>query len=360
MIIRRETNAGSNDLNVVYRPCRIDEMLGNSTNKRIITNALKTGKVPHTQLFAGPAGCGKTTAAKIVALGLNCEEKGISPEPCLECNSCTTILEGNSIDVKEINVGQTGGKDYVDSIVRDLPMAPFNNRFKVLIFDEAHELTAAAKDLLLKPTENGYSHVYFIFCTNQPEKLKSKGKKEGDAFLERCSILNFNRINTPLIKDLLQNVCEFEGFGYDKKIIDFIAAECKGVPRNALVWLNQIATEGSWTTEVAQRICSGIELADDPKIRDFCKALTQGNFKVAMQLYEEIDTAAGEGLRIPVAYWFAGCLRNAKRVPEARKFSAILDLVTVPIYEQGKSANPRWFNLIFKITDLVNVAGRKN
>ena len=135
MIIRRGTKTGSNDLNVVYRPCKVDEMLGNKTDKKLIKNALDSGKTPHTQLFTGDAGCGKTTAAKVVALGLNCEKNGVSSDPCLECPTCKSILEGHNVDIREINVGQSNGKAYVEAIVRESPMAPFTCRYKVLIFD---------------------------------------------------------------------------------------------------------------------------------------------------------------------------------------------------------------------------------
>ena len=352
MIIRRETKTGSNDLNVVYRPCKIDELIGNETNKRIIKNSLDSNKIPHTQLFIGDAGCGKTTVAKIVALGLNCEEKGVSSDPCLECATCKSILEGNNIDVKEINVGQSGGKGYVDTIVRDLPMAPFSSRYKVLIFDEAHELTTAAKDLLLKPTETGYSHVYFIFCTNQPEKLKSKAKG-GDAFLDRCFTANFDRIDINKIKNLLKNVCEFEGFQYNSDVLDMIAEESKGVPRNALVWLSQVALEGSWLLTAAKEICNVIVGDDDPNIIGLCRALNKGSFKESVVIFDKIKTVPIESLRIVVTSYFVSCLKRAKIVKEARKFSGVLDILTVPIYEQGKSASHRWYNYMFKVTDKI-------
>jgi DNA polymerase III delta prime subunit len=300
--------------------------------------------------------CGKTTAAKIIALGLNCETNGVSSAPCLECPSCRSILEGNSQDVKEINVGQEGGKAYVDSIVRDLPYAPFNTRYKVIIFDEADELTAAAKDLLLKPTENGYDHVYFIFCTNQPEKLKSKKKDAGEAFLSRCSTLNFKRIDTKLLQGLVRNVCDFEGYPANNEVLDLIVEEAKGVPRTALVRLNQVATEGSWTLSAAKEICEVWSEEDDPQVKAFCQALNKGSFIESVTIYDKITNLNAESLRIPVSYYFTSCLRNSKKVPDARKFSAILDEVNIPIYEQGRMANPRWYNLIFKITDIVNSA----
>lgn len=354
MIVRRESKAGANDLNVVYRPCRIDELLGNETNKRIIKNSLDSGKVPHTWLFTGYPGCGKTTAARIIALGLNCKINGVSSTPCLECPSCKSILDGNSIDVKEINVGQAGGKDYVDSIVRDLSSSPFNSNAKVLIFDEAHELTSAAKDLLLKPIESGYNHVYFIFCTNQPEKLRSRKKDVGEAFLDRCNILNFDRVNDELITGLLLNICEFEGINYNLDVLEFVSKESTGVPRNAIVWLNQIITEGSWSISVAKEICGVLVEENDPQIIDLCRALNTGSFKEAISLFAGMRSVNVESVRITVTGYFVSCLKRSKRVSEARKYSSILDILTIPIYEIGKLAEHKWYNYMFKVTDVIN------
>lgn len=359
MIIRRETNTGSNDLNIVYRPCKIDELIGNETNKRMIKNYLDTNKVPHTQLFTGDAGCGKTTAAKIMALGLNCETNGVSSNPCLECSSCRTILEGNNIDVKEINVGQSGGKDYVDAIVRDLPMSPFNTRYKVFIFDEAHKLTAAAKDLLLKPIEQGYDHVYFIFCTNQPEELRSKVKDAGEPFLRRCFSLEFKRIDQSHMKDLLQNVCEFEGFQFSSDVLNVIAEESKGASGNALVWLSQIAAEGSWDLSVAKEICRSSSVEDDPQVIELFKSLNKGSFKESIEIFTKIKTVPIESIRIGISGLFVGCLKRSKTVPAARKFSKVLDIITIPIYEQGKLAEHKWYNYMFKITDIIMESNKR-
>lgn len=360
MIVRRESSNGANDLGVVYRPCKVNELLGNEISKKIVKNSLDTNKVPHTQLFTGDAGCGKTTVARIVALGLNCETNGVSSEPCLVCNSCRSIMNENSVDVREINVGQSGGKDYVDAIVRDLVMAPFNSRYKVIIFDEAHELTTAAKDLLLKPLESGYDHVYFIFCTNQPNKLRSKSKDSGEPFLDRCTVVNFGRIDNSLIKGLLTNVCEFEGFQYTGEVINLITEESQGVPRNALVWLNQIAIEGTWSLQSAKVICGALSEDDDPQVLALCQALNKGSFKEAVDIFEKIKTIPVENIRISVDGYFVSCLKRSPKIGDARKFSSILNVSSIPIYEQGKLAGNKFYNYLFKITDIVNDPSRRS
>lgn len=352
MIIRRDTSTGSNDLNVVYRPCTVDEIISNDINKNLIRNALDSGKVPHTQLFVGGAGLGKTTAARIVALGLNCETNGVSSKPCLECNTCKSILEGNSIDIKEINVGQSGGKDYVSAIIKDLPQSPFSARYKVIIFDEAHKLTPDAKDLLLKPTENGYSHVYFIFCTNQPEKLMTK-TKNGNPFMGRCSALNFSKVPLQLISDLLKDVCEFEGFPYSKDIIDVIVSGCEGTPRVALTRLNQVALEGSWEIAAVQSICNATVESEDPQVIELCRAINEGNFKLSIDLFEKIDSVSVETLRIIVANYFVSCLKRSKRVQDGNKYSKILDIILEPIHEQGKLSEYKWYNYMYKMVEVV-------
>lgn len=353
MIIRRESLYGSNDLHVVYRPYKVEELLGNDVGKRLMANALDTGKVQHTQLFTGPAGCGKTTAARIMALGLNCDTNGISSKPCLECKSCKSIIEGTSIDVKEINVGQSNGKDAVDSIIRELSTSPFNSRFKVIIFDEAHELTAAAKDLLLKPTENGYEHVYFIFCTNQPEKLKGKSKSGDSPFLERCSTINFNRVSPETMLLLLRNVCEFEGFPFNEEVLDIIVRESLGVPRVALIWLNQIAIEGSWGIEAAKNICGLLTDEEEPKIIDICRLLNKGSFKEAVSVFDSMTSTPVETIRILSCNYFVACLKNSKKVSDGIRYSKILDVLLEPIYDNSKNGVYKWYNYMFKVAEVV-------
>lgn len=349
MLIRRLSRAGANDLNTIYRPCKVDEMLGNSTNVNIIRKGLNNGDLHHSLLFIGDPGCGKTTAARIVALGLNCEESEVSTsDPCLKCESCKSILNHNNMDVFEINAGQSGGKDMVNEVIKDLPSSPFYSRYKVLIFDEAHQLTPQAKDLLLKIIEDGYSHVHFIFCSNQPEKFPK-------TFLDRCNVMYFGRISIELINDMLINVSDFEGFPRTEEVIRYLAEESKGVPRNALLWLKQVNDEGSWTLEAAKNVV-GISMGeDDPNIIEISKALIRGSFKDACKIYDSVKKKnQAESVRISMFGYFTGCLKRARNFNEARKFSKVLDLLANPIYDSGRPGDNKLYHYMFKVVDTLN------
>lgn len=349
MIIKRESKSGSNDLHTVYRPCKIDEIVGQTTNVKILKKNLDEDSVPHTQLFTGHAGCGKTSAARIVALSLNCE-KGVSSDPCLKCRSCKSILNGNSIDVREINVGKEGGKADVENVVKNIASSPYSSRHKIFIFDEAHKLTEAAKDSLLKTIEDGYSHVYFIFCTNQPEKLK--GKKKEDPFLDRCTVKSFDRLNIREIYSILQNVSEFEGMNYNIEVLKYIAEECNGVPRRALIWLNQINDEGSWMLAAAKKIAIDVSDMEDPQVFELAKLLLRGDFATSVKQFPKLNMPV-ESIRIAICGFFVGCLKRSNTKINSRKISKVLDILTEPMYDNGKVAEHKFFNLMFKITDIM-------
>lgn len=371
MIVKRKSRTAGNDIQTVYRPCKLNEFFGNKTNKNIIKGNLDNNRVPHSFLFTGAPGCGKTTMARIIALGLNCEEgqsaedwaadvlqalgedvtKGPTSEPCLECRSCKSIINHNSMDTMEINVGAYGNKDDVLKVIDDLPTAPFIDRYKVLIMDEAHKLTSASQDVLLKIIEDSYSHVYFIFCTNEPQKLK-------DAFVERCNVMHFGRLPVDTIHKLLLDVCDGEGIDRSDKneVLKYLSEESEGVPRKALIWLKQVNDEGSWSLEAAKQVTGLLLDEADPQIIELSRTLLKGGWKKSLALYKDkkMEKMPAESIRIAVAGFFVGCLKRSRTFPEGRKFSKILDVLTVPIYETGKLGQHKLINYMFKVVDLVN------
>ncbi len=345
MLVRRETKTGSNDFNVLYRPLKVDEMLGQETNRKMVKKWLDDGTMPHTLLLTGEPGCGKTTMSRIIALGLNCDDTPGS-EPCLKCNTCLSIINHSSIDVMEINVGSHGTKGDVTAIVRDFPGAPFSSNFKIIIFDEAQDLTSASQNLLLKIIEDGFSHVYVLFCTNEPQKLKP-------AFIGgRVTRMHFDRLDNESLFNLLKNVAEFEGMSYKETILLYLAEEAKGVPRDCLPWLKQINDESSWTIEAAKEIIGILIDEEHPQIIDICNELLKGEWKKSFKMYEKINLPA-ENIRAAMAGYFIWRMKRAKNLGHARQLSDMVDCIIEPIYDPGKLGNHKMINAMFKIVSIV-------
>ncbi len=348
MLIKRTMDSGANDLQTIYRPCTVKEVIGNDVNKNMIGSCLHNGTLSHSLLFTGPAGCGKTTMARIISLGLNCKETEISTdEPCLECEICKSTLNQKNLDVVEINVGKDSGKAAVTQIVKDLSFAPMFCKYKVLIFDEAHELSKSAQDLLLKVIEDGYSHVYFIFCTNLPEKLRP-------AFLSRVTTMNFSRLPDDELLETLKNICDFEGASYKEDVLSYIVEASKGVPRDAIKYLKQVIDEQSWELSNIKLMLSNYLLdEEDPNIMEIGKALEAGSFKGALGILEKLKNVPEEGIRIALAGFFTVRLKRSKTFEAGHKYSSILDIITEPIYMTGKPAHHVLVNYLFKTVSII-------
>lgn len=348
MLIKRETSSGANDLQTVYRPCAVDEIIGQELTKKIIKTGLKEGSLPHSFLFTGPAGCGKTTMARVIALGLNCKSVDVSTDkPCLDCKCCTATLSQKNMDVVEINVGKDGGKGAVTKIVEDLNFAPLMSRYKVLIFDEAHELTKSSQDLLLKVIEDGFSHVYFIFCTNKPEKL-------AEAFISRTTILKFDYLYDKNLLDILINICEFEGIPYDIDVLNYVVNISKGVPRNAIKYLKQVFDEKSWNLVDLKKLLHGQILDEDsPDLLELGSVVLKGSFRAAVSLLNKFKNIPAESVRAGLAGIVTYRLEHHQGFDDGDKYSKILDFLTVPIYVTGKPAHHVLVNYIYKATRIM-------
>lgn len=348
MLIKRTMPSGANDLHTVYRPCSVQEVIGQETNKKVIENGLRNGSISHSLLFTGPAGCGKTTMARIIALGLNCKDSDSSTDkPCLDCICCKATLNQKNLDVIEINVGKDGGKAAVTKVVSDLSFSPLLGRCKVLIFDEAHELTKSAQDLLLKIIEDGYSHVYFIFCTNKPESLM-------EAFGSRVTVMYFDRMPDAELLGVLTNICDFEGITYKQPVLDYIVSFSEGIPRNAIKYLKQVFDEQSWDLEIIKTMLTGHLLDEDhPDLMEIGKALKAGSFKEALSLLKKVNNVPEETVRAALAGFFTNQLKWARTVGDGDKLSSALDVLTVPIYVKGRSGHHVLVNCMYKVTRIM-------
>lgn len=215
-----------------WRPQLFKDVVGQEHVTKTLQNAISTGRIAHAYLFSGPRGVGKTTVARILAKAVNCM-KGISPEPCEECNTCREITAGRSIDVIEIDAASNRGIDEIRELRESVKFAPVSGRYKVYIIDEAHMLTIEAFNALLKTLEEPPEHVIFILATTEPYKIPA-------TILSRCQRFDFRRLNRSEIVGRLREMAKSDSFSIDDDSLFLIAESADGSMRDALSILDQL------------------------------------------------------------------------------------------------------------------------
>ena len=217
-----------------YRPSTFAEVIGQDHVTQPLSNALSADKVHHAYLFSGPRGCGKTSSARIMARSLNCE-KGPTPTPCGQCQSCKDLVANGpgSIDVIEIDAATHGLVDDARELRDKAFFAPVNSKYKIYIIDEAHQLGTGAANALLKVVEEPPPHVLFIFATTEPEKLIS-------TIRSRTHHYPFRLVPPGILASHLEKVCESEGVKVAKGVIPLVVRASGGSVRDALSVLGQL------------------------------------------------------------------------------------------------------------------------
>ena len=231
-----------------YRPSTFSEVIGQEHVTEPLSNALESGKIHHAYLFSGPRGCGKTSSARIMARSLNCE-KGPTPNPCGECQSCKDLVANGpgSIDVIELDAATHGLVDDARDLRDKAFFAPVSSRYKIYIIDEAHQLGPGAANALLKVVEEPPPHVLFIFATTEPEKLIS-------TIRSRTHHYPFRLVPPGILATHLEKVCESEGIKVAKGVIPLVVRASGGSVRDALSVLGQLlagAGKSGVTYEIA-------------------------------------------------------------------------------------------------------------
>jgi DNA polymerase III subunit gamma/tau len=218
-----------------YRPGTFAEVVGQEHVTEPIQQALRSGRIHHAYLFSGPRGCGKTSSARILARSLNCE-KGPTPTPCGECDSCVALAPNGagSLDVIEIDAASHGLVDDARDLRERAYFAPVSSRFKVYVIDEAHMVTAQAFNALLKVVEEPPPHVKFIFATTEPEKVLPTIKS-------RTFHYRFRLIPPSILREFLGDLCEREGIKVDPLVLPLVVRAGAGSARDALSVLDQLA-----------------------------------------------------------------------------------------------------------------------
>lgn len=228
----------SNTFYLKYRPKNLDE-LDLKDVRESLQKIVKSGKIPHAFLFSGPRGTGKTSAARIIAKILNCENRRKnSIQPCDKCDQCKSIKTGNNLDVIELDAASHRGIDDVRALREAVKLSPARANKKVYIIDESHMLTTEASNALLKTLEEPPDHVVFILATTNPEKLIP-------TIRSRTTNIIFNKANTEEIKRSLERVIKKERIKTDSETLSLIANTSDGSFRDAIKIVEQLVSEGS-------------------------------------------------------------------------------------------------------------------
>ena len=217
-----------------YRPSVFADVIGQEHVTVPLSNALESGRTHHAYLFSGPRGCGKTSSARIMARSLNCE-KGPTPNPCGQCQSCKDLVANGpgSLDVIELDAATHGLVDDARDLRDKAFFAPVQSRYKIYIIDEAHQLGPGAANALLKVVEEPPAHVIFIFATTEPDKLIA-------TIRSRTHHYPFRLVPPGTLATHLEKVCNAEGVKVDKGVIPLVVRASGGSVRDALSVLGQL------------------------------------------------------------------------------------------------------------------------
>jgi DNA polymerase-3 subunit gamma/tau len=269
-----------------YRPRTFAEIIGQEHVTEPLTQALRTGRLHHAYLFSGPRGCGKTSCARILARSLNCV-RGPTPEPCGECESCRSLAnEGaGSIDVIEIDAASHGGVDDARELRERAFFAPVASRYKIYVIDEAHMVSPAGFNALLKLVEEPPDYVMFVFATTEPEKVLGTIKS-------RTHHYPFRLIPPGVLRPYLEKLCQEEGVAVEPAVFPLVVRAGAGSVRDALSVLDQLIAGAGPEGVAYSRAVALLGVTDVTLIDEMCDAVAAGDGAAA---YATIDRVAEAG-----------------------------------------------------------------
>lgn len=269
-----------------YRPQTFADVVGQEAVVRTLVNAIEQGKVRQAYLFAGPRGTGKTSLARILAKSLNCRQ-GPTPKPDNTCHACVAISNGTSLDVIEMDAASQRGIDDIREIRERVVLQPVEGTYKVYILDEAHQLTDAAWNALLKLIEEPPPHLLFVFCTTELQKVLPTVRS-------RCQTFVFQRPRLPELVQKLRLIADAEQIDVPDAALALIARGGRGAYRDAESTLDQLASATGGTVTV-QDVLQLLGAVEDEVLFRLCDLVVDGDTAGALIFLEELS-AQGQDL----------------------------------------------------------------
>ena len=328
-----------------YRPQDFDEVVGQEAIVRTLKNAITSGQLRQAYLFAGPRGTGKTSLARILAKGLNCVQ-GPTATPDKVCNPCVTIASGTSLDVIEMDAASQRGIDYIREIRERVVLQPAEGRYKVYILDEAHQLTDAAWNALLKLIEEPPPHLVFVFCTTDLSKVLPTVRS-------RCQTFVFARPRLPELVRLLRRVADGEGIQVPDQALALVARGARGSFRDAVSTLDQLAsaTENEITVQSVLQLLGTVE---EEALFRLCDLVVDRDTAGALTFVEELSEQGQDLGRLVV-----DLLEHLRHLMLVQHMGEVPD--TLPVTEETRErlraqANQLGEATVIRLVDLLAVA----
>jgi DNA polymerase-3 subunit gamma/tau len=307
-----------------YRPQTFREIVGQQHVTRTIANAINSNRVAHAYIFSGVRGVGKTTTARILAKALNCA-KGTTAEPDGTCDSCREISEGRSLDVIEIDAASNRGIDQIRELREMVRYAPANSRYKVVILDEAHQLTDEASNALLKTLEEPPERVVFILATTRAEDLVETIKS-------RAQLFQFRALSFKEIAEEIERITAEERIKIEPGAVAVLARAAEGSVRDGLSLLEQaISYCGDAITDLQVRELLGV--VAESVLDDLVEAISQQSAELALSLVHRLIND-GQNLQ----HFCREAIRHFRNLLVARVCGADSDLVQAPKDERARIA----------------------